>query len=99
LVDTLAFIIWNLAPRSPLQVARDIGRGFRHPGTLLSGALRVIVGLVLLGGSVSILLPLLLPERALVALVTWTALTGLLVDQVAGIDVYGRGSGPGPADR
>jgi len=58
-----------------------------------------LVGLALLGGSVSILMPLLLPEEGLVALVTWTALTGLLVDQVASIDLYGRGPSAGPPDR
>jgi hypothetical protein len=90
LVDILAFVIWNLAPRSPAQVARDIGRGLRHPGTLVRGLLSFGVGLLLLSGSVSILLPLLLPEHALVVLVTWTMLTGLLVEQIVGADLYGR---------
>jgi hypothetical protein len=80
-------VIWNLATRSPAQVARDIGRGFRRPGTLLRGAISFAVGLLLLAGSVSILLPLLLPESALVALAIWTMLTGLLVNQIVGLDL------------
>ncbi len=56
----------------------------------MRGLLSFGVGLLLLSGSVSILLPLLLPEHALVVLVTWTMLTGLLVEQIVGADLYGR---------
>ncbi len=83
-------MIWNLAPRSPLQLLRDLGRGARRPGTLARGLIRFAVGMFLVAGSVSILMPLLLPEPLLAGLVTWAMLTALLVDQIVGFDLYGR---------
>ena len=76
-------MIWDLAPRSPVQIARDVGRAAREPRTLARGILSFAIGLLLLAGSVSVLLPLLLPEHALVALATWTAVAALLVHYVA----------------
>ena len=62
---------------------RDIVSAARQPRTLARGVVGFAVGLLLLAGSVSVLLPLLLPEHALVALATWAAVTGLLVHYVA----------------
>jgi uncharacterized RDD family membrane protein YckC len=92
LVDTLAFLVWNLSTRSPLQVLRDVANGVRSPGTLFRGTISFAVGLLLLLGSLSLLLPLLLPRHALLVLATWTAVTGLLVEQLVGPDLYGRRS-------
>ncbi len=86
----MAFIVWDIAPRSPLQLLRDLGRGLRRPGTLLRGLITFVAGLLLLLGSITILMPLLLPEHVLALLVTWAMLTGLLVDQIVGPDLYGR---------
>jgi hypothetical protein len=90
LVDTLAFIVWNLASRSPAQVFRDLVRGFRRPGTLVRGIVSFLVGVLLIVGSTSILVPLALPVHALVVLMTWTVVTGLLVEQIVGPDLYAR---------
>jgi hypothetical protein len=92
LVDTLAFLVWNLSTRSPLQLLRDLGNGFRRPGSFIRGTIAFAVGLLLLAGSLSLLLPLLLPQHALVVVGTWAGLTGLLVEQLVGPDLYGRRS-------
>jgi hypothetical protein len=90
LVDTLAFLVWNLSTRSPLQLLRDVAAGVRRPATLLRGIVSFAVGLLLLLGSLSILIPLLLPRHALVVLAIWSAVTGLLVEQLIGAGLYGR---------
>jgi hypothetical protein len=90
LVDTLAFLVWNLSTRSPLQLLRDVASGARRPGTLFRGVVSFAVGLLLLLGSLSILIPLLLPRHAIAVLGIWAAVTGLLVEQLIGADLYGR---------
>ncbi len=56
----------------------------------MRGCVSFAVGLLLLTGSVSLLLPLLLPSKALAVLMTWTVLTGLLVEQLLGPAIYAR---------
>ncbi len=92
----LAFVIWNLASRSPARLARDVLGSFRRPGVLLRGALSFVIGLLLLIGSASLLLPLPLPHHALLVLITWTILTGLLVEQLVGTDLQARARSGGP---
>jgi len=70
-------------------VVRDIVGSLRRPATLLRGVVSFAVGLLLLVGAVSLLLPLLLPEHALAVLAIWTMLTGLLVNQIVGLDLRG----------
>ena len=91
----LAFVIWNLASRSPARLARDIVGSFRRPVILLRGILSLVVGLLLLVGSASLLLPLPLPHHALLVLITWTILTGLLVEQLVGPDLHARARSSG----
>jgi hypothetical protein len=86
----LAFIVWNLASRSPSRLLRDVANGFRRPGVFLRGVVSFAVGLLLLVGSISVLLPLLLPGKVLAVLVTWSVLTGLLVEQIVGPELYAR---------
>ena len=57
---------------------------------LLRGIVSFAVGSLLLLGSISILIPLLLPHRALLVLAVWAALTGLVVEGLIGADLYGR---------
>ena len=90
LVDTLAFIIWNLASRSPARMVRDLVNGLRRPATFVRGLVSFGVGLLLLIGSMSLLVPLTLPHNVFLIMITWTLLTGLLVEQVIGPEIYAR---------
>ncbi len=83
-------MIWNLAARSPARLARDILAGMRRPGTFVRGLISFVVGLTLLVGSVSLLVPLMLPHQTLLVMITWTVLTGLLVEQIVGPELYAR---------
>ncbi len=85
-------MVWNLSTRSPLEVLRDIAAGVRSPGTLLRGTASLLTGLLLLVGGLSLLLPLLLPRHAFLLLGSWAAVSGLLVEQLIGPDLYGRRS-------
>jgi hypothetical protein len=88
LVDAFAFVIWNLATRSPAQLARDVAGGLRSPATALRGTLQIAVGLLLLVAGVSLIVPIAPDGHAFLILETWTVVTGLLVEQLIGGDFY-----------
>lgn len=83
-IDACAFALWNLASRSPAQLARDIAGGIRRPRSIAAGFGRVLGGLALLGAGAVLLLPLVLGSQTYAILETWAVLTGLLVEQVIG---------------
>ena len=85
-VDTGAFVLWNLAARSPLRLARDVAAGVSRPAVALRAGGRFAGGLFLLAAGGVLLLPLALQVRTFTVLETWTVLTGLLVEQLIGTD-------------
>jgi hypothetical protein len=89
-VDAGAFIIWDLASRSPLRLVRDLGTGLTRPGTAVAGFARVLGGVLLLATGAVLLLPLAIGSRTYLILETWAVLTGLLVEQVLGTDLRTR---------
>jgi hypothetical protein len=86
-VDACAFLLWNLASRSPARLARDLTGGISRPASALSGVARGAGGLFLLAAGATLLLPLALASRTYLILETWTLLTGLLVEQMIGPDL------------
>jgi hypothetical protein len=83
-------MLWNLASRSPAQLARDISAGITKPGTAASGVARGAGGLLLLAAAAVLLLPLAIGSRTYLILETWAVLTGLLVEQIIGPDLRRR---------
>ncbi len=84
-VDACAFSLWNLAARSPAQLARDVAAGARHgTATTLRGIARFIAGMLLLLAGAVLLLPLAIGANTFTVLETWTVLAGLLVNQLLG---------------
>ncbi len=81
-------MIWNLATRSPVRLARDVAGGLRSPAVALRGALQFAVGLLLLVAGISLLVPVAVDGHTLLVLETWTVVTGLLVEQLLGADFY-----------
>jgi hypothetical protein len=83
-VDAAAFSLWNLATRSPFRLVRDVVAGTTQPLTALRSVARFIAGLILLIAGAVLLLPLAIQTRTFTILETWTAVTGLLVEQLIG---------------
>jgi hypothetical protein len=81
-VDAAAFSLWNLATRSPFRLVRDVVAGTTQPLTALRSVARFLAGLVLLIAGAVLLLPLTIQTRTFTVLETWTAVTGLLVEQL-----------------
>jgi hypothetical protein len=96
LVDTLAFVIWNLAPRSPAQLLRDVAASLRSPGRFVRGLISFAVGLLLFAGSITLLIPLLLPQSALFVVAVWAMLTALIVNQLVAPSLTARRPAPPP---
>jgi hypothetical protein len=94
LVDTLAFFIWNIAPRSPAQLLRDVATGMRSPGRFVRGLISFAVGLLLFAGSITLLIPLLLPQSALFVVAVWAMLTALIVNQLVAPSLAARRPAP-----
>jgi hypothetical protein len=88
--DAGAFMAWNLASRSPVQLARDVAAGISRPTVAIRALVRFVCGLLLLAAGAALLLPLTLQVRTFTVLETWTVLTGLLVEQLIGSDLRTR---------
>jgi hypothetical protein len=82
--DALAFLLWNLAARSPARLARDLAGGLRAPSVALRGFARFVAGLLLLASGAVLLIPISIETHTFVVLETWTLVTALLVEGLIG---------------
>lgn len=89
-VDTCAFMLWNLASRSPARLARDVADGLKRAPSAASGIARAIGGLLLLAAGSALLVPLAIGYKTYIILEIWAVLTGLLVEQLIGADLRAR---------
>ena len=83
-------MLWNLATRSPRQLARDVGAGLSRPAVIVRSVVRFTAGVLLLAAGAALVLPLTIQVRTFAALETLTVLTGLLVEQLVGADFRRR---------
>jgi hypothetical protein len=84
-------MLWNLASRSPAQLARDVTGGISRPVIAIRAIARFTGGLLFLALGAALVLPLTLQVRTFTVLETLTVLTGLLVEQLIGRDLRRRG--------
>ncbi len=87
MLDACAFLVWNLASRSPAQLLRDLASGFSRPAVAGEGIVRALAGVLLLAAAAVALEAVSIGSRTYLILETWTVLTGLLVEQLIGPDV------------
>jgi len=90
MLNALAFIAWDLAGRSPLQVARDVAAGFARPSTFIRGVTRIAIGIVALASSLILVLPMMLRTHQPTAIELWPLLAGLAVEAIVGPDIRAR---------
>jgi hypothetical protein len=78
-VNAIAFRLWNISLRSPLEVTRDILASLRAPRRLVGGAIRFLGGLALLAMSLTAVAAYCSSVRDVGILETWMLLSGLAV--------------------
>jgi hypothetical protein len=82
--DAVAFLLWDLAARTPARLARDLATGLRGPAVALRGLARFIAGSLLLACGALVLVPISIETHTFLVLETWTLVTGLLVEALIG---------------
>ncbi len=86
-MDALAFILWDVGTRPPLQLARDVARGVRTPRTFAYGMLRLITGAALLFLAADVARPGMPTMQAFTFIETGMLVAALLVEQLVGPDL------------
>ncbi len=87
-LETLAFVVWNVGSRSPLDVLRDAYRAFRTGRGLFSGIVALAIGLVFVAAATILLQPALNdPDRDFMPIELVTFLIALGLDRLIGNDV------------
>lgn len=88
--DALAFVVWDVGTRPPVQLARDVVRGARVPAKLARGLLRFAVGGALLYLAAVIAQPGMPTLRAFTLIETGMLIAGLIVENLLGPDLRRR---------
>jgi len=88
--DALAFVIWDVGTRPPLQLARDIARGTRVPAKLVRGLLRFLIGCGLLYLAAVVARPGMPTLRAFTLIETGMLIAALVVESLVGPDLRRR---------
>ena len=88
LLDALAFIVWNVGTRTPLELVADLREGMRDRRTLGIGIVSALVGFVFLMAATILLLPAIAdPGHDLSVTELSTFLVALLVEFLVGDDI------------
>jgi len=85
--DALAFVVWDVGTRPPLQLVRDIAHGVRIPAVLGRGTLRFLTGLALLFLAALVVRPGVPTLRAFTLVETGMLIAALLVENLIGPDL------------
>ena len=88
--DALAFIVWDVGTRPPVQLARDVARGAVVPAVLARGVLRFVTGFALLFLAATIARPGMPTLRAFTLIETGMLIAALLVENLIGPDLRRR---------
>lgn len=88
--DALAFVVWDVGTRPPLQLARDVARGARVPARLVRGLLRFLIGCGLLYLAAVVARPGMPTLRAFTLIETGMLIAALIVESLVGPDLRRR---------
>ena len=88
LLETLAFVLWNVGTRSPLAVLSAIRLNAKRPRILVAGALAALVGLIFIAAATVLLLPAIADlEADFVPIELGTLLVALALELLIGNDL------------
>ena len=94
-LETLAFVVWNLGSRSPLDVVRDASRALRTRRGFFSGIVALAIGLVFVAAATILLQPALNDtDRDFMPIELATFLVALGLDRLIGNDLRGIAARP-----
>jgi hypothetical protein len=87
-LETVAFVIWNLASRTPLALLRDARRAFADPRLFVTGALAAVIGTIFLGAAIVLVFPALTdPAAEFPAVELGSLLVALALEFLIGDDI------------
>ena len=86
-LETLAFAIWNVGSRSPLDVARDAYRTLRTRRGIFAGSVALVIGLVFVAAATILMQPALPSERDVMPVELATFLIALALERAIGGDL------------
>ncbi len=87
-METVAFVIWNLASRTPLGLVRDARRAFANPRLFITGALAALIGAIFLGAATVLVFPALTdPASEFPAVELGSLLVALAIEFLIGDDI------------
>jgi hypothetical protein len=87
-LSTLAFIVWNIGTRPPLDVVRAILRGLRSPRVLFTGFITAVVGFIFVIAATVLLVPVLAdPAVEFAPTEIFTFVVALALEHLIGNDV------------
>jgi hypothetical protein len=86
-LETLAFTVWNVGTRSPIDLARDAYRALRDGRGIFIGIVALTIGLVFVAAATILLQPALPSERDFMPIELATFLIALLLERTIGGDL------------
>jgi hypothetical protein len=87
-LESLAFVIWNIGTRSPLAVARDVGASFGDARKMFAGAVSFAIGAIFITAATVLLWPALGdPYVDFLPAELFTLLVALAIEHLIGNDV------------
>jgi hypothetical protein len=99
-LDTLAFVVWNVGTRSPLEVIAAVRRALPAGRSLFAGILSGLVGLIFVVAAGVLLLPAIaVPQIDFVPAELFTLLVALALEHLIGNDLRALAGGVDAAPR
>ncbi|MBD5634657.1 MAG: hypothetical protein IAI49_09280 [Candidatus Eremiobacteraeota bacterium] len=87
-LETLAFVVWNVGSRTPFGVLRDARRAFGDRRAFFGGVVSLAIGLVFVAAATVLVFPALAhPDRDFTPLEIATLLVALAIDYLVGDDL------------
>jgi hypothetical protein len=86
-LQTLAFVVWNVGTRTPWAAIGDLRRGIRDPRTLFGGIVAFVVGAIFMAAATILLFPVVAPDIDLVPVEICTLLVALGIEMLIGNDL------------
>jgi hypothetical protein len=87
-LDTLAFVVWNVGTRSPLELMAAVRTAFRERRSLFAGIVSALVGFIFVTAATVLLLPAIAaPDIDFVPAELFTLLVALVLEHLIGNDL------------
>jgi hypothetical protein len=95
-LDTLAFVVWNVGTRSPLELFVAMRDAVRRRRSLFAGFVSALIGIIFVAAATVLLLPAIaIPELDFVPAELFTLLVALVLEHLVGNDLRALAGAPG----